>query len=93
MFKETSLHDKHIALGGKMVEFAGFEMPLQYSSIVKEHTMVREKCGIFDVSHMGEIEISGENADAFVQYLLPCDVSEMNCKIYTNVLRKRRMRG
>ena len=78
MFKETSLHDKHIALGGKMVEFAGFEMPLQYSSIVKEHTMVREKCGIFDVSHMGEIEISGENADAFVQYLLPCDVSEMN---------------
>lgn len=77
MLKKTSLHDRHIILGGKMVEFAGYEMPIQYSSIVKEHNMVREKCGLFDVSHMGEIEISGKEAADFVQYLLTVDISDM----------------
>ena len=77
MFKKTSLHEKHIAAGGKMVEFAGFEMPIQYSSIVKEHTMVREKCGLFDVSHMGEIDITGNEAENLVQYLVTADISDM----------------
>lgn len=78
MFKKTSLYDRHITLGGKMVEFAGYEMPIQYTSIVKEHNMVREQCGLFDVSHMGEIELSGPQAKNFAQYLVTVDVSEMN---------------
>ncbi len=77
MFKKTSLNEKHIAAGGKMVEFAGYEMPIQYSSIVKEHTMVREKSGLFDVSHMGEIEITGSEAENLVQYLVTADISDM----------------
>jgi len=77
MYKETSLHEKHIAAGGKMVEFAGFEMPIQYSSIVKEHTMVREKCGLFDVSHMGEVEITGKEAEKLVQYLVTAEIGDM----------------
>lgn len=77
MFKKTSLYDRHITLGGKMVEFAGYELPIQYSSIVKEHNMVRQQCGMFDVSHMGEIEISGPQAKNLTQYLLTVDVNEM----------------
>ncbi|MEJ2056118.1 MAG: glycine cleavage system aminomethyltransferase GcvT, partial [Calditrichaceae bacterium] len=65
--KHTALHDEHVKSGGKMVEFAGFEMPLQYRSIREEHKRVRETVGIFDVSHMGEIEISGKNALSMVQ--------------------------
>ena len=77
MYKKTSIHDRHIAADGKMVEFAGFELPIQYSSIVKEHTMVREKCGLFDVSHMGEIEISGNKAEELVQYIATIDIGDM----------------
>ena len=78
MYKKTSLYEKHVALGGKMVEFAGFEMPIQYTSILTEHKMVREKCGLFDVSHMGEIEIAGSESEHFVQYLVTNDISHMN---------------
>ena len=77
MFRKTSLHDRHVAAGGKMVDFAGYELPIQYASIVGEHTMVREKCGLFDVSHMGEIEISGREDEEFVQYLVTIDISDM----------------
>lgn len=55
MTKETFLHEKHINLGAKMVDFAGWHMPVQYTSIIEEHKTVREKVGLFDVSHMGEV--------------------------------------
>jgi len=77
MYKKTSLYDRHIAHEGKMVEFAGYEMPIQYSSIVKEHNMVREKCGLFDVSHMGELKIMGREFQEFGQYLVTNDISKM----------------
>jgi len=70
--KRTALYDEHIAAGGRMVEFAGFELPVQYSSLAEEHTAVRTRAGLFDVSHMGEIFISGPGAFEFVQ-LVSCN--------------------
>ncbi len=75
MIKKTSLYEEHIALNGKMVEFANYLLPIQYSSIVEEHMAVREKVGVFDVSHMGEILVEGENAISFVNYLVCSDIS------------------
>ncbi len=75
--KKTPLYDMHIELGGKMVEFAGFMMPMQYKGIVAEHNAVRQSCGIFDVSHMGEIEISGEYSLKALQILTTNDISQM----------------
>ena len=60
--RRTALYDAHVAAGAKMVEFAGWEMPVQYEGVRAEHLAVREACGIFDVSHMGEIEVSGPQA-------------------------------
>ena len=71
MVKQTYLHDKHVALGAKMVDFAGWHMPVQYSSIIEEHKTVREKLGVFDVSHMGEVFISGNDATAFLNKVVP----------------------
>lgn len=67
--KRTPLYDEHLRLGGKMVEFAGWEMPVQYSGVIPEHQNVRERVGLFDVSHMGEIWVSGPSAEAALQYL------------------------
>ncbi len=67
--KQTKFIDVHKEFGAKLVEFAGFEMPVQYSSIIAEHKAVRESVGVFDVSHMGEIIIKGEKALEFVQYI------------------------
>ena len=75
--KKTPLYESHVALGGKMVEFAGYMMPVQYSGIVDEHNAVRTRCGIFDVSHMGEIEITGAKALNTVQRLTTNDISQM----------------
>jgi aminomethyltransferase len=69
----TPLHDLHVALGARMVPFAGFEMPVQYRSIIEEHRTVRSAVGIFDLSHMGEIEVTGEEAVAFLRYALVSD--------------------
>ena len=66
MVKETYLHDKHVALGAKMVDFAGWHMPVQYSSIIEEHKTVRNAVGLFDVSHMGEVFVSGKDATTFL---------------------------
>lgn len=76
--KKTPLYDAHVSLGGKMVEFAGYLMPVQYSGIINEHNMVRTSCGLFDVSHMGEIEITGKNALETVQRLTTNDISKMS---------------
>jgi aminomethyltransferase len=71
--RRTPLHDLHVALGARMVPFAGYEMPVQYRSIIDEHRTVRSAVGIFDLSHMGEIEVTGEEAVAFLRYALVSD--------------------
>lgn len=75
--KVTCLHDEHVALGAKMSPFAGFDMPIQYSSITEEHNAVRGKSGIFDVSHMGEIFVNGPQAEEFVNHIFTNDVRPM----------------
>ena len=75
--KRTCLYDHHVALNAKMVSFGGFEMPLQYTDIVDEHNAVRHHCGVFDVSHMGEVLVSGVQAEAFVQYIYTNDISAL----------------
>src|SRR3954465_13758995 len=75
--KRTPLHDRHVAAGAKMVPFAGWEMPVQYAGIKDEHLTVRSSVGIFDVSHMGEIETTGPDAEAFLQRILSNDVSKI----------------
>jgi len=76
--KTTPLFDIHKELGGKLVPFAGWNMPIQFAGVVAEHTCVREKVGLFDVSHMGEIEIEGKDAKRFLQYLLSNDIEKMS---------------
>ena len=75
--KRTKFYDVHKKLGAKIIEYAGFEMPVQYSSIIAEHKSVRNSVGIFDVSHMGEIFISGEKALDFVQEIAVNDASKL----------------
>jgi aminomethyltransferase len=75
--KRTPLHDRHVAAGAKLVPFAGWEMPVQYGGIREEHMAVRERAGIFDVSHMGEVETSGPGAEELLQRLLSHDVSKI----------------
>jgi aminomethyltransferase len=66
----TPLHDQHLAAGGRIVEFAGWEMPVQYTGILQEHKAVRESCGVFDISHMGEFFVEGPGATAWLDSLL-----------------------
>jgi aminomethyltransferase len=76
--KRTPLHDAHVALGAKMVPFAGFEMPVSYpAGISAEHKAVRERVGVFDVSHMGEFEVTGPDRNAFVQRVTCNDVAAL----------------
>jgi aminomethyltransferase len=75
--RRTALFDRHLAAGAKMVDFAGWEMPVQYEGVLQEHLAVRDACGIFDVSHMGEIETSGPAALELLQRLLSNDVSKL----------------
>jgi aminomethyltransferase len=75
--KKTSLHATHVALGARMVPFAGWEMPVEYSGITAEHLAVRSRAGLFDVSHMGEIEIAGKDALAAVQHISSNDASRL----------------
>lgn len=72
----TCLHDRHIALGAQMSPFAGFDMPIQYEGIAQEHNAVRTACGVFDVSHMGEIEITGPKSEEFVNYIFTNDIRD-----------------
>src|SRR5919206_952299 len=75
--KRTPLYDRHVAAGARLVPFAGWEMPVQYAGIREEHVVVRTHAGIFDVSHMGEVETSGPDAEAFLQRVLSNDVSKL----------------
>jgi aminomethyltransferase len=75
--KKTPLHTRHCSLGARMVEFGGWDMPVEYSGIVDEHMAVRTRAGLFDVSHMGEIEIAGADALRAVQHITSNDASRL----------------
>jgi aminomethyltransferase len=73
----TPLFDRHVALGARMVPFAGWEMPVQYEGVIPEHRAVRADCGVFDVSHMGELEVEGPRAQELLQSLLSNDLGRL----------------
>jgi len=75
--KKTRFNELHKKLGGKMIEFVGWEMPVEYSGIIPEHMAVRTKAGLFDVSHMGEVLVTGKDALAYVQHLTPNDAGKL----------------
>jgi aminomethyltransferase len=75
--QQTPLHDRHVALGARMVPFAGWEMPVQYAGVIPEHRAVRADCGVFDVSHMGELEVEGPRAADLLQGLLSNDLARV----------------
>ncbi len=77
MIKQTPFHDRHIALGAKMHEFAGYMMPISYTGINQEHLQIRDKIGVFDVSHMGEFYVEGEHAEDFLQHITVNDVKQL----------------
>lgn len=85
--KYTPLYEQHHQLGARLVEFSGWGMPVQYSSILNEHRAVRTQAGLFDVSHMGEFSLRGAGALDFLQYLVPNDVSRLalNQALYTQL--------
>ena len=76
--ERTALYDAHVKLGAKIVDFAGFEMPISYTSITEEHMYVREKCGIFDVSHMGQLFIYGDDdLTKDLEMIFPLDLQNL----------------
>lgn len=83
--KKTPLYDEHVKLGGKVVDYAGWFLPVQYEGLVAEHEAVRNAAGLFDVSHMGEITVKGKDALAYVDYLMTNDITKIvdNQVIYT----------
>ena len=76
--KRTPLYEKHVKCGGKMIDFGGWEMPVQYGSIIEEHMAVRQSAGMFDVSHMGEFLVMGADAEAFIQKIIVNDISSLS---------------
>jgi aminomethyltransferase len=75
--QRTPLHDRHVALGARLVPFAGWEMPVQYEGVIPEHRAVRTDCGVFDVSHMGELEVEGPRATELLQATLSNDLDKI----------------
>src|SRR5918912_920158 len=75
--QRTPLHDRHVALGARMVPFAGWEMPVQYQGVIAEHRAVRTDAGVFDVSHMGELEVEGPRAKDVLQATLSNDLDRI----------------
>ena len=75
--RRTPLFDEHVAAGGRLVPFAGWEMPVQYEGVAAEHAAVRERSGMFDVSHMGQIKTSGPDASRFLQHLVSNDIDKL----------------
>ncbi|OCX98653.1 MAG: glycine cleavage system protein T [Pseudomonas sp. K35] len=92
MGQRTPLYDQHLALGAKMVDFGGWDMPLHYGSQVEEHHQVRRDCGVFDVSHMTVVDVSGEQAREYLQRLLANDVARLKSTgraLYSAMLNER----
>ncbi|MBV9292273.1 MAG: glycine cleavage system aminomethyltransferase GcvT [Frankiales bacterium] len=75
--RQSPLHDRHVALGARMAEFGGWEMPIQYAGVVEEHLAVRERVGLFDVSHLGNVEVAGPGARDFVNRCLTNDLDRI----------------
>src|ERR1700681_1588858 len=75
--RRTPLYDRHLALGGRMVDFGGWELPQQYTSIRDEHFAVRKVAGLFDISHMGRLLVEGAGAEEYLQHLLTNDISAL----------------
>ena len=75
--RRTPLYDEHSGLGGKIIDFGGWELPVQYSGIIQEHEAVRNIAGLFDVSHMGEFTAKGPRAQDFVQAVITNDISRI----------------
>ena len=78
MTNRTSLYQNHRDAGAKMVDFSGWEMPINFGSQIEEHTQVRTAAGVFDVSHMTVVDVSGADAEAYLQYLLANDVARLD---------------
>ena len=95
MAKQTPLYAAHLAAGAKMVDFAGWDMPIHYGSLLEEHKQVRRDAGMFDVSHMLAIDVSGAGARVFLQYVLPMSVIALVGFFYFVVpaLQRRRLRA
>ncbi|MFZ9595003.1 MAG: glycine cleavage system aminomethyltransferase GcvT [Bdellovibrionia bacterium] len=77
MLKRTALFEEHRRLGGKLIDFGGWELPVQYSGVLEEHLACRSSVGLFDVSHMGEIHLEGADSEAFLNYVVTNDVSRL----------------
>ena len=77
MGKQTPLYEDHLKSKGKMVDFAGWDMPIHYGSQIEEHNSVRQSAGVFDVSHMTVVDIAGEDAQPYLRYLLANDVGRL----------------
>lgn len=88
--KKTPLNEVHKSMGAKMTDFGGWEMPVEYTGIIEEHKAVRNKCGLFDVSHMGEILVSGENAADSLQKIITNDINKLSDGkiIYTPICKE-----
>ena len=85
--KRTCLYEKHVALGALISPFGGFDMPIQYTNIVDEHNAVRQACGVFDVSHMGEVLVTGPQSEDFVNYIFTNDIKDApNGKIFYGMM-------
>ena len=85
--KRTCLYEKHVALGALISPFGGFDMPIQYTNIVDEHNAVRQACGVFDVSHMGEVLVTGPQSEEFVNYIFTNDIKDApNGKIFYGMM-------
>jgi aminomethyltransferase len=77
MLKRTALFEEHQRLGGRMVDFGGWELPVQYTGVMDEHSACRTAAGLFDVSHMGEVQVQGPDSEAFLNYLVSNNVSKV----------------
>ena len=85
--KRTCLYEKHVALGALISPFGGFDMPIQYTSIIEEHNAVRQHCGVFDVSHMGEVCITGPDAERYINHIFTNDIRNApNGKIFYGMM-------
>ncbi len=85
--KKTPLYDKHLEHNGKIIDFGGWELPVEYSGILAEHEAVRTKAGLFDVSHMGEILVTGKDSEAYIQNIVTNDISTMeNNQIFYSLM-------
>ena len=91
MANRTPLYDEHVADGGKLVDFAGWDMPINYGSQIEEHNQVRNDAGMFDVSHMTVVDLTGERSREFMRYLLANNVDRL--KHSGKALRSEERRG